>query len=300
MILLAIAIGTEKSIKCSGTLIHPKIVLTAGHCNVKPGELVAKIDSQGKWNIRTVSKVIINETYTKTYSSSGISDLNSASDLSLLLLESGYENVREILPKSEPRLNGTVIVSGFGRNETNTLDGKLRTASLTLSNLVKPSKFDTYASLVLDKQTKAVNCSGDSGGPGVQDGAIVGVHESGVGRGGICGNQLYSMQVSVWHAMPWITANMNALLGSPQSSSTTSYVDSPPPNACSQATGVFDVAPNVIRDVDTGEPGLICSDGNPQTADPIIRCTSSIDPNSCKNTGLCLLNGAPISCVRTF
>ena len=204
------------------------------------------------------------------------------------------------MPKSEPRLKDSIIVSGFGTNETNALDGNLRTASLTLSYLVKPSNFETYALLKLDKQTKAINCSGDSGCPGVQNGAIVNVHNSGIGAHGVCGNQIYSKQVSVWHAMPWITANMNALLGSPQNSAIPTYVDSPPPNACYQAKGVFDVVPNVIRDVNSGEPGLICSDGNPQTADPIIRCTISIDPNSCRNTGLCLLNGAPISCVRTF
>lgn len=115
----------------------------------------------------------------------------------------------------------------------------------------------------------------------------------------ICGEDLYSYHSSVWHAMPWITANMSVLLGSSQNSSPI-FVDKPPPNACSQVAGIFDVAPNVIRDVNTNAPGLICSDGNPQTPDPIIRCASSMNASSCENTGRCIFNGNAISCTPTF
>ena len=151
-------------------------------------------------------------------------------------------------------------------------------------------------------------CGGDSGGPAVVDGILVGVNGSVYGqRKGVCGTGEESSHSSVWHALPWITANMNVLLRSSQNSDflkpndpqtpgqsienpNAIYVDNAPSNACSKVAGIFDALPAVVRR-DTGEPGLVCSDGNPQSPDVIIKCTSSVDPNSCSKTGFCYVDG---------
>jgi hypothetical protein len=116
--------------------------------------------------------------------------------------------------------------------------------------------------------------------------------------------------------MPWIKANMDILLGSSQNSDgpgtfdplpnppsignpNVLYVDFAPGSACSRVTGVFDVLPKFVRNL-SGEPGHICSDGNPQTPDPIIRCTSRTDPSSCEKNGFCELNGRFDLCKNIF
>jgi hypothetical protein len=305
---------------CSAALIHPLIVLTASHCEVKPGDFVVKMDHQGKSDIRLVKKVILNETYLKSKSSSGLTALNISSDLSLLLLDSGYENVRDILPRNEPRLENNLIVSGFGRNESNSIDYKLRASVIYAIGIIKATNIDPYARIAVEKQGNTIICDGDSGGPAIlRDGTLVGITVSSGGADSAnynCGDDTHSSHASVWHAMPWITSNMNALLASSQNSfgsdpsvilpnsqlpanSVATYVDNPPPYACSKITGIFDVLPTVVRRTDNSEPGFVCRDSNPQTPDPVIRCRSSTDFNSCQNTGFCYLNGVPTSCTAS-
>ena len=151
--MLSSYIATNDSRLCSGALIHPRIVLTAGHCMVKTGNRVEKLNSQGKMNTKNVSQVIINETFLKTKTTTGKTALNTASDLSLLLLDSAYGNVREILPKLEPRLEAAkIMVSGFGRNETNSIDGKLRAAVVNVIDIHKTSNLDPYGEIYVKKQ----------------------------------------------------------------------------------------------------------------------------------------------------
>ena len=121
---------TTQSGNCTGVLIHSRIVLTAAHCKVKSGDIIERFDSSRQLITKTVIQAITNETYTMTEKISELKGLNLASDFALALLDSEYLNVRDILPRAESRTGARLFISGYGLNEKNIIDGKLRTVPL--------------------------------------------------------------------------------------------------------------------------------------------------------------------------
>ncbi len=139
---------------CSGTLIHPKVVMYAAHCGTED-HVVRFGDSSNSTKTRATEYCRANPQYT------GQSQTN---DWAYCVLE---EAVTEIpftpvgygCEVDEYYYSGqSVAVVGFGNNEGDSGAGRKRWAFTTMSNLM-PGRFNVGG------QGQPTICSGDSGGP---------------------------------------------------------------------------------------------------------------------------------------
>ncbi|MDD5309711.1 MAG: trypsin-like serine protease [Deltaproteobacteria bacterium] len=146
---------------CTGTLIDPQIVLTAGHCvylpseNINfasnPGMLRIMTGAQGRTNLAGVSKVKYHPAWT--------GDINSSmADLAVLLLNKTVTAVETYgirdAPKPASGMNGVIV--GYGNDSGSSGAGTARYGDTTLLS-VSPT--------LIEIGNPAGTCQGDSGGP---------------------------------------------------------------------------------------------------------------------------------------
>ncbi len=152
---------------CTATLIHPKVLLTAGHCITENGET---------WNITVMSgsnitgwegSIVANVADTKTHPTwNGNINESTAIDLALIKLDRDVTNIESYKIRNYPEssIGDVGVVVGYGITASDNDDTGIHRKG-TAKILQKGILSGLGNRYLLEVGSPSSTCSGDSGGP---------------------------------------------------------------------------------------------------------------------------------------
>ncbi|WP_436500435.1 S1 family peptidase [Actinokineospora sp. HUAS TT18] len=198
----AAAVGDSSGMWCSGTLVAPQWVLSAGHCSGATRIRVGSKDLNTGGQVRTVSRSVKHPSYN-----------GGAYDFRLYKLSSAVTLTPAPMATTSPSVGSSASLYGFGQTcaprGCGGMSPVLKTVGTTLTSDSGCGGISGAVELCFDTSTTGTDCYGDSGGPAFSAGRLVGVVSRGAsGPGASTCGQTNSIFGDVAAVKSWINTTI--------------------------------------------------------------------------------------------